>query len=89
MHCEVFTDVSLECFCDCNGFDALPAHNACLVVLSQAKEVSPEGAALATEFLQEQDASRGADANSADFEDIWKHYGEVRLTAGCSASTEL
>ncbi|CAL8464869.1 g4404 [Coccomyxa elongata] len=45
---------------------------------NEAKEVSPEGAALATEFLQEQDASRGADANSADFEDIWKHYGELQ-----------
>ncbi|EIE20619.1 TPR-like protein, partial [Coccomyxa subellipsoidea C-169] len=40
---------------------------------NEAKEVSAESAAWASEFADKQDAS-----NAADFEDIWKHYGEVQ-----------
>ncbi len=44
-----------------------------VLYLPQAKEVSAESAAWASEFADKQDAS-----NAADFEDIWKHYGEVQ-----------
>ena len=45
------------------------------VCLQQAKQVSAESAAWASEFADKQEASK-----AADFEDIWKHYGEVRVT---------
>ncbi|KAK9917532.1 hypothetical protein WJX75_005407 [Coccomyxa subellipsoidea] len=40
---------------------------------NEAKQVSAESAAWASEFADKQEASK-----AADFEDIWKHYGELQ-----------
>ena len=49
---------------------AVLSGEACL----QAKEIPAESAAWAKEFEQAAEHSR-----NQDYDDIWKHYGEVRL----------
>ncbi len=43
----------------------------------QAKEVSPEAAAWASDFAGKQQQQQQAAARSGEFEDVWKQYGEA------------